>query len=205
MTRKEVEVNIETGSEIFVHIGFHKTGTTFLQRKIFPNLKNVNYVHNGKLLNLVGSYEKVLISNEAFSGIPYHWNEKRYYEQFCSNIARLKSIFGNFKVIVGFREPSSMVNSFYKQFLHEGGVLTFEEFFGNHPEAVIQDEDLYFSRFYNHLRKNFDEEQLFCYDHSQLLYEPLRVISALLQFLGQKTSASLHGYTSEKLNVSVPG
>lgn len=201
MIAEELVVNLK---EIFIHIGFHKTGTTFLQQRIFPYLKNVNYLHNGGLINLVGSHKKVLISNEALSGIPYHRNEKSYYDQFCFNITQLKSTFGNFNLILGFREPSSMVNSLYKQYLHEGGILTFEKFYGNHTESIVKETDLYFLKFYSYLLENFEKERLFCYDHKQLLHEPQIVISSLLRFLGQEDGFDSEKNGATKRNVSVP-
>jgi len=199
--REELDVNLK---EIFIHVGFHKTGTTFLQQSIFPHLENVNYIYNGRLLNLVGPHEKVLISNEALSGVPYHWKEKSYYEQFCFNLAQLKSTFGDFKLILGFREPSSMINSLYKQSLHEGGVLTFDEFYGDHTGSIVKEEDLYFLKFYNHLLENFKMERVFCYDHNQLLYEPQIVLPSLLKFLGQEAGKKKAETNIQKLNVSVP-
>src|SRR5699024_12813206 len=30
---------------IYLHVGYHKTATTFMQGSIFPNLKHVNFIH----------------------------------------------------------------------------------------------------------------------------------------------------------------
>ena len=39
--------------EIICHIGFPKTGTSYLQKDIFPIVKNINYVESGKILPLL--------------------------------------------------------------------------------------------------------------------------------------------------------
>ena len=36
-------VEFVNNSEIFIHIGYPKTGTTFLQRRVFPRLKESNH------------------------------------------------------------------------------------------------------------------------------------------------------------------
>ena len=36
--------------KIFLHIGLHKTGTKFLQYKVFKNIKNKNFLYNPKYL-----------------------------------------------------------------------------------------------------------------------------------------------------------
>ena len=56
---------------MIVHVGLHKTGTTFLQREIFPKIKNVNY--NRDVFWVKNYKNKInVISNEWLSGQPYH-------------------------------------------------------------------------------------------------------------------------------------
>ena len=33
--------------EVFIHVGLHKTGTSFLQGRVFPTLPGVRFVHPG--------------------------------------------------------------------------------------------------------------------------------------------------------------
>ena len=74
-----------------LHIGYHKTGTTFLQQKIFPNCKNyVGRFYNDKskngipdftykgtekisqmLINELNKYNNVFYSNETFSKLTH--------------------------------------------------------------------------------------------------------------------------------------
>ena len=35
----------------FIHIGFPKTASTYLQTKVFPNIKNINYANNAEYVN----------------------------------------------------------------------------------------------------------------------------------------------------------
>lgn len=82
--------------------------------------------------------------------------------------------------------------------------MAFDQFFGNHPHAIVKEKDLLFSRFYLYLLENFDKEDLFCYEHGQLLSEPEKVLDKLLLFLGQKRDRGLREQVPAKLNVSVP-
>ena len=34
--------------DIIIHVGLHKTGTTFLQKEIFSRMKNINYIYKGE-------------------------------------------------------------------------------------------------------------------------------------------------------------
>ena len=60
-----------------IHIGTHKTASSYLQFYYFPTLTNINYFHGELALtnmvrNTCSSYEKTLLSNESFSGLA--WN-----------------------------------------------------------------------------------------------------------------------------------
>jgi len=80
---------------MIIYIGLHKTGSTFLQKKIFPNFENYKFISRPftqrnsefnalqysdestfnekltfqKLRKFSGNY---IISDEAFSGLIYH-------------------------------------------------------------------------------------------------------------------------------------
>src|SRR5699024_8685898 len=79
---------------IYLHVGYHKTATTFMQGSIFPNLENVNFIHpdyimedlrklrlsrlSGYQVDLIrdefDSFENdqpLLISYEGLSGSPF--------------------------------------------------------------------------------------------------------------------------------------
>src|SRR5699024_4881427 len=79
---------------IYLHVGYHKTATTFLQQSIFPNLQHVNYIKKGRIkkeslrlrlkklsdldignirdfINSFYNGQPTLISYEAFSGSPF--------------------------------------------------------------------------------------------------------------------------------------
>lgn len=47
--------------EVYLHIGLHKTGTTFLQLNIFPGLKNIKYISVLNHMNNTSEYKEELI------------------------------------------------------------------------------------------------------------------------------------------------
>ena len=136
----------------FVHIGLIKTGTTYLQARIFPHLNNVRLINPNQNLvsrQLLTKETRFLISDEGISGCPY-WSDRRdlrYPEQFALGVSRLKQILPNARVICCFREPAAFLQSAYKQYLHEGGTLQFENFFQSTGDGVVTKCDLMFSRF----------------------------------------------------------
>jgi hypothetical protein len=167
--------------KVILHIGLHKTGTSYLQKNIFPNLKDIHFGGRGN--KLISKKENILISNESFSGIPYYKNEYTYFEQFEYSINKLNSLYKIDRVIIGFREPNSILKSFYKQFLHEQGTLHFDEFFGTSDECILKPDDFKFLEFYKLLITIFGDKNVFAFDHGDLIKEHDNFIKKLVQFL----------------------
>jgi hypothetical protein len=131
-----------------LHIGYHKTGTTFLQNNIF-NSGNYDFqVMWGKgeaiekivmphpmrfdagdarrdFFSELDNNRIPVITHEALSGVP---NAGIYYGFQVAD--KLKIIFGDAKIIIGIREQKSMIRSMYGQYIVRGGVKNLENFLG---------------------------------------------------------------------------
>ena len=81
--------------EVFIHIGLPRTGTTFLQRVVFPKM-DVNFTGNKHLINANIIDGKNLISNESLCG--YFYIHMGYADGFvvCD---RIKKLFPDAKII----------------------------------------------------------------------------------------------------------
>lgn len=116
-------------NKLVFHIGFHKSASTFLQRKVFPFL-NLNYIFlNRNLLNQIenadfniekfksetkflldkANHQLTLISHEELSGHPEGTNNKTPFIV-ADNIKKLDS---NTKIIIIIRNQLSYLNSYY--------------------------------------------------------------------------------------------
>jgi len=90
-----------------VHVGLHKTGTSWLQFELFPKLP-VN-----------------IISNELLSGRPMRLtiddiidtNERYHYAK------EIKYKYGDVKILLGIRNKPELMNSLYSQYLKGGGTM----------------------------------------------------------------------------------
>ena len=134
--------------EIICHIGFPKTGTTYLQKNVFPQIKNINYVESNRIKQLLHDliekddsyYPKdkihtelmqmhnlglnMLFSYEALSG---HHIRTEFPNR--SQIARRLKAAGVNKIIITIRNQTDVLESTYKQYIKSGGVLKLSKFF----------------------------------------------------------------------------
>jgi len=106
-------------NKICLHIGFHKTATTFLQQKVFLNLTNTKFIasfnNNKTIYELLGQkfntlHKNILISKESFSGT-LNLNEDKKLKFSIAN--KIKNKFPEAKIIVTIREQKAWVLSYY--------------------------------------------------------------------------------------------
>lgn len=139
---------------LIIHIGLHKTGTTYLQYNLFPDMKDVMYIHGNQFfrqwsLQANEEYSNFLLSYEGFSGLAWEQNalmNRRpnsaggWLKSFKQNIQNLKNAFPNAIIVCVFRKPGDLLISMYKQYIHEGGILDLPDFFND--LGVIHYKDL---------------------------------------------------------------
>lgn len=144
--------------EIICHIGFPKTGTTYLQKNIFPFIKNINYVESH---NIKRQLHDLIEKDDSFyneSKIHAELNSRHYsnlsmlfsYEALAghhiktefpnrSQIARRLKAAGVSKIIITIRNQTDVLESTYKQYIKSGGVLKLSKFFNlkNNPNPTF--------------------------------------------------------------------
>jgi len=157
-----------------IHIGLHKTGTTYLQNHWFSKLRNILYIHGNHFFrnwdDRAGKQnDNLLISYEGFSGLPWNkeWkkgipNNHHWLNSFDDNIKLLNSVFSNAIIIVVFRKHGNLLTSLYKQYIQGGGVLKFSLFYGE--LGVLRPKDLSFRHRINLLKENFDNVYFLNYE-----------------------------------------
>jgi hypothetical protein len=111
---------------LYLHIGLHKTGTSFLQREVFPKFQGIKFVHGTNIERYLclKEGEDYFASYEGLSGPLGSSHTER---DVC--IKRLSEFFPNAKILISFRRHDDFIVSHFKQHLHKGGTLLFEEFF----------------------------------------------------------------------------
>lgn len=108
-------------TDIVLHVGLHKTGSSFLQKMVFPYL-DVNYVNlsglsrMGDVLGVKLDSSRVnLISSESFS-VMRNWGiDNSDHTERLRVIQSLYKLFPDAKVIICIRDKDKWLNSLYRQ------------------------------------------------------------------------------------------
>jgi hypothetical protein len=96
------ENTMQKEQEIIVHLGLHKTGTTYLQKCVFPRLDGVEVQHLMQICQVKFKSDKrvLLISSEGLLSSMPHYPDNCTVED---SIEALHRIYPNAKIILGVR------------------------------------------------------------------------------------------------------
>lgn len=204
---------------LYFHIGLTKTGTTFLQKELFPKLKGINYVKENEpnlrrlLIKILDKESLIfnsneckkevikylkpnqanLISNETLSGYPYI-----QYRDRVSILDKLHHMFPKAKIIVGIRSQPEMISSFYNQYVQMGGVKKPKDFIYSweidkeRPYFDSLDlETLKYSYYLKAIEDKFGRENLYIYVYEDMNKDLIYFVNGMLSFLKEKDEVEL--------------
>jgi len=180
------------GKEIFLHIGLHKTGTTFLQKEVFPKIKDIEF-HDRKYLIYdmqVNQNKKILFSGERYSVSMPHY---RYVYECNDALLNLKKLFPDAKIIVGFRDKKEWLYSCYYQFIKgAGGFLSFDSYLEKYKEHILD-----FEKYLLEIRSLW--EDVFVYDFAEFRKDPHVVVGKICAFM----DVDVPSFENRRYNVSM--
>jgi hypothetical protein len=168
----EAEPSKGAMGNIIIHIGMHKTASTFLQTQYFKKLEGINIYAEPKFYDRLGTYPingRFLISSEGLSGVAWNedWkngvqNAHHWIDSFRVAIQNLKLLYPSATIVMVVRKHGSLLLSMYKQYVQEGGILPFEKFYGK--DGIIRDEDLSYQERLTVLSGNFDNVHILSFE-----------------------------------------
>ena len=185
-----------------LHIGPHKTGSTYLQREVFSRLSGVNYYGEGAIS---AAWRKgmrpepngvPLWSTEAALGWPYPTAKPPQ----ISRLMILCADLGVTHVLAVKRDYPFWVRSLYFQTLNEGGREYFCDWYARNQDG-LEDWRRLFSDLENACRKQGLVLKVMSW--ADLLSDAPGSLKAIADYLGCESPA--HAVTSEKSNRSLYG
>ena len=184
---------------IFFHIGIHKTGTTFLQREVFPCLTEVEFARSliniEKLMQARG--KPLLISYESLSGRPWgstsggnmmpeekahstysdsrleRVNRRTWLEDFKFHVENIARVFPGARILICFRRHDDLIVSMYKQYLKEGGTGGFSALYDFQKDTgLIKKIDLRYMDRVHYIEKKVGlKPYVFIFDNLKLSWK----------------------------------
>lgn len=190
-----------------IHIGYHKTGTSWLQKFLFKSAAAGFFtpIPNGKLSAEmaqvkpfdfdVNAYREHL-AKDAFAitppGLTPVFSAERlsgtaFYGGYDSKIHadRLRSVFDNGRILIVIREQLSMIGSIYNQTVKRSSSLTLDAFLGTRERLrpFIFDYNFYaYHRLIIYYQALFGRENVLVLPYEFFLRQPANYLKAIIDF-----------------------
>ncbi|WP_299096510.1 hypothetical protein [uncultured Winogradskyella sp.] len=215
--------------EVYIHLGIHKTGSSFLQKEFFPKYEGElcfldrsklsqfkAYVLNaddfefdankamGFFKDALGENfdrERVVVSDEEFYGNPYMASIDRK-----RNFDRLFAIFGNtLNCVVFLRNQQSLLNSLYNQYVKTGGTASFDKFLSYKKYPLnFSLSYLIYDKYISYLKKVLKDDRIKVYLYEDFLENKLETLNDLNYFItNNQKEFSLTVDPNRKVNSSL--
>ncbi len=164
--------------DIVIHVGLHRTGSTFLQKEVFPKLQNVNYVYRynmnsrNQLLAVKLDENKInLISEEGLTRHNFRDDNETSMIEISNRIYR---VFPDARIILVLRDKKEWLNSLYKMNCR----YSFDSWFDN----IFNKDDLDFDGYVDHIRGLFSD--VLVLDYGLLRDDPNVFVKQVCDFIG---------------------
>lgn len=194
--------------ETVLHVGYHKTGTSWLQQAVFPSLENVFMPlsfrevleaivlphdfafdpsafwerYGDRIEGRESDGAVAVISNERLSGSPHAGG---YDSRIIAE--RLQRLFPDGKVLLVIREQIRMIASSYKEYVRGGGTCSLDRYI-DPPEAKHRpmfDPDFFkYDRCVVQYRRLFGPERVKVLPFERLREDPNGYLRELTAFVG---------------------
>ena len=138
---------------VFFHVGLPKTGTTYLQKLVFPNLKGISFYKK----RLYDKHHQI-IQDSTFDKYLFSCEFDKPLKE---RLLEIKTNYPNAKIIVCFRPQVNWITSRYRYHVRKFGGSTWKQFFSTDgSEAVWKHDELFYTDTVNFIRSHFPDEPL---------------------------------------------
>lgn len=202
---------------LLIHVGLHKTGTTWLQDRVFVSNKLGFHSPWGPMASpavaefmlvdplsfdakatlarigpdIDASRAKGLIPVLSHEGLSSRPVRGTYYAPTVAQ--RLREVFPSARIVIGVREQNGMILSLYRQFVRNGGVFSLKQFIGtgNEPPGwapLCRLDFFHYDRFVRCYQDLFGEGNVLVQPLELLRDDEPRYLKRLLDFAGSRGS-----------------
>ena len=187
----------------FFHIGYPRTGTTFLQSSIFKQCEDKIFFEKSKVpffykwkKEFKNSIYKDVSSTKVKNKIFLDTEEEFSGDMFRDNYqfpSHIYDINKNAKIILTVRSQYSILPSIYSLFIKKGGKLDFDEYI----EIIVKNKKFDFNILYKEYLKFFKRKQILVLFFEELIKKPKKYVTKILNFMeirNQKIDVSIQSH-----------
>jgi hypothetical protein len=188
-----------------LHIGYHKTGTTWLQQNVFGDpMAGFSQMGGAQRLIAVNAFDfrpkrirkqmerrigqaqaqglVAVLSSERLSGEPHFGG---YDSELIAN--RLAAVFPNARILVVIREQTSMFLSIYKEYIRRGGAATLRQYLATPQDGYwlpqFRFEFLEYHRLIGYYQNLFGAESVMVLPYELLRGQPGAFLGRIGEFV----------------------
>jgi hypothetical protein len=200
--------------QLYIHIGYPKTGTTFLQQQIFPKVQGLKCINiraiDSALSKIMYQDELSFNCEQIKTEMIAHFAQGKNIISFESLIGeifnklinntliaqRLAKLFPEAKIIITIRNQYDLIESLYRQYIHEGGTKKFRDFINLKNGQFYPSYDIFdftvnpemfnYSNFIDYYANLFGENSILILPYELLKSNPDLFIEKLLSWIGIK-------------------
>lgn len=207
--------------QLLIHVGLHKTGSTWLQKRIFEAKHGREIAYCGDVARIHGQFilpdsedydpeaprrvfapllaqaaeagHLAVLSDEALAGRPFHAKYQREI-----HAARLAAAFPAAKILITIREQRRIVYSMYGQYLRFGYTSSLQDFLAVPPPGFLH--PILDRRYYDYARmirtyeRHFPAENILVVPMEWMIDDP----DGVLRFLTERTGVVLSAIGAEQ-------
>lgn len=175
---KALEQADMSDTEIFFHIGIERTGTKYLQKRIFPTYKNLHFINKNNYLNakeiiLKKEHPRYLVSMEL-----------NLNDHFETEVEDFLDAFPNAKIIIVLRPIDEWLVSHYKRIVKNGFDLSFSELWNEKGGSIYNPEDIFFMKKLRFLELKVKEKPLILL-YDELKKSPISYLEKIAKYVGE--------------------
>ena len=164
--------------QIFFHVGLGKTGTTYLQYRVFPHFEGVKYIQRTKYKRA----KKIIRKGRA----ERYFISREFDQQLEQEVADFSADFPDTKSIIVFRRQDSWIASQYRRFVKNGFTGSFTEFIDlENDQGRFKKEDLDFYHKLEVLEKYFSHKPLVLF-YDDMRENPFLFFDKIAGYMGAR-------------------
>ena len=190
---------VQAREKIYFHIGLHKTATGWFQKCFFPSLSGINtyVIPQDDAIRRIARQKNGthIISSESLSGTLSSQKQPGDYRiRTIERLDFIRSVAPNARIIVGFREQESWINSAYLHKAKKGWVSPAAY------KATFAMHELLWCEILGIIRERFSQVFPFLYD--EIAESPAALVDDICSFLGCSPPAKLETLVMRQINPS---